>query len=220
MQNLGYTPKSGAGSVTYGALKRFGLLREADRGVRLSPLGLEIVKGEKEGQRDYAALRAAALTPTVHATIWEKYGAALPGDVTLQFELAEMGFTQKGSGDFLAQWKRTIEFARLADLTDTVSDDDGETIDRHDGTPQSVGIPAEMTAPAPAAPPLAAPGPQKGTLSVPVLGGGWATLHAPIPMTEKAWDHLIAVLQLLKPSATETPTPTSEPPPQAESESD
>jgi hypothetical protein len=201
MQNLGYTPKSGAGSVTYGAMKRFGLVADGDRGVALSPLGLAVVRGEEDGQRDYEALRLAALGPAVHAQMWERYGANLPGDVTLQFELAEMGFTRKGAADFVAQWKQTMEFARLADSPDAVPvDEDDDDESEMKAASEAALRPRSAAFPAPAA-----PGAGQGTLTVPVMGGGWATLHAPIPMTETAWDHLMLVLNALKPAAISSP---------------
>src|SRR4051812_3010470 len=70
MKNLGYAEKSGAGTVTYGALKRFGLLEDTDHGkVRLSDLGVGIVRGELSEQRDLEKIRRAALLPRVHRAV-------------------------------------------------------------------------------------------------------------------------------------------------------
>lgn len=225
IQHLGYTPKSGAGSVTFGALKRFGLLTTLDDGrVRLSELALTIIRAERSGHPNLDRVREAALLPPVHQEMWEQYGADLPADSTLVFDLANgKGFTTGGAQDFVRQWKRTMAYAKLAEITARLTEDDGRgdtpEVDEDASVTSSApaSAPPAPTQPSPAAasvPSAPAPGstsPEVSTavatsaLRVPLLGGQWATLQAPIPMTEEAWDHFITVLQALKPAATTRP---------------
>ncbi len=230
MEHLGYTAKSGAGTVTYGAVKRFGLLDDSETGrVHLSPLGLEIVRGEQTGQRNYDKLREAALRPPVHAEMWEQYGAGLPADSMVEFDLVQRGFTKKGATDFLAQWKRTMEFARLADTPDTVPSHDGDNgSEPTEFAPVTPAATAVEAAPAPvppiAAPVASSPQPQVAQqaggdppINIPVGRNLWATLSMPSPMTVERWDQMMAVLTAMKPALV---SEQSEPAPAQQSDND
>jgi len=204
MKNLGYTPKSGAGSVTYGALKRFGLLADAEgRKARLTPLGIEIVRGETTGQRDFDKLRKAALLPTLHKDMWDQYGADLPADSVIEFDLQQKGFTAGGATEFLGEWKRTMTFAKLAETTATFSE---QPSSNPDPSPESDHVPPTSTPQPQTASTPRAPAPSQvsepQTLRFPLLSGEWASLSVPIPMSEEAWDNFMAVLQSMKPAAT------------------
>jgi hypothetical protein len=189
MKNLGYTLRSGAGSVTYAALKRFGLLREDEnKRAGLTPLGVEIVRGESTGQRNYEKIREAALTPSLHKTMWEQYGADLPDDSVLQFDLVQKSFTTKGADEFLGQWKRTMTFAKLAEASGTVSTEASEN--------GSENEPENMTTlETPPKPPVA-----KGSRHYPIpLRDGDAALTVPEEMDDAAWTQMLAVLEAMKP---------------------
>ncbi len=208
MKNLGYTPKSGAGSVTYGALKRFGLLEDVEgRRAKLSPLGIDIVRGETTGQRDFDKLRKAALLPKVHKEIWEQYGADLPADSVIEFDLQQKGFTSGGAAEFLGEWKRTMIFAKLAEEAATVSDEPAEPPDSNPESSQMLSPTPDQKDP-PKSPQTEATSQTNAsqTLRFPLLGGKWASLSIPIPMTEEAWDNFMGVLQSMKAAATQPPS--------------
>lgn len=210
MKNLGYSARSGAGSVTFGALKRFGLLEDVeDRRSKLTPLGIEVVRGETTGQRDFDKLREAALFPKVHRAIWDQYGSDLPSDSVIVFDLEQKGFTAGGAAEFLGEWKRTMAFAKLAETGANVS---SET----DSQPENLEESAPMSSPTVQnpRPPTAQETPAQSvplgsqTLSFPLMDGQWASLSVPIPMSEEAWEHFMRVLQTMKPAATARSFPT------------
>jgi hypothetical protein len=198
MTNLGYTPRSGAGSVTYGALKRFGLLEDVEgRRAKLSDLGVTIVRGETTGQRDYEKLREAALMPLLHKEMWEQYGAELPTDSVIEFDLEQKGFTSGGASDFLGEWKRTMAFARLADSPASLSkDDEREPVDPQENVAQPVtpAVTAQVPAPSPAPP--APPGSRN--FPIPLRGTTDAALTVPPEMTEAAWQQMLKVIDAMK----------------------
>lgn len=118
-RDLGYSPGSGQGGVVLAALKKFGLIDDTGSGnartVRLTELALKIILDERpESSERLAAIQSAALTPPIHAELWQQYSPSLPSDETLLFRLqTEKGFTRSGAIEFLREFKDTIEFARL-----------------------------------------------------------------------------------------------------------
>jgi hypothetical protein len=110
----GYSPKSSGGKQTVAALRSFGLL-EGDSLVKLSGRALRILLDEREGSEERSRLvQQAALMPSVHARLWERYGAELPSPQTLRLSLIlDEGFNENSVDDFLAEYRETLEYARL-----------------------------------------------------------------------------------------------------------
>jgi hypothetical protein len=110
----GYSPKSSGGKQTIAALRSFGLL-EGDSLVKLSGRALRILLDEREGAEERSRLvQQAALMPPIHARLWERYGAELPSPQTLRLSLIlDEGFNENSVDDFLAEYRETLEYARL-----------------------------------------------------------------------------------------------------------
>jgi hypothetical protein len=113
----------------------------------------------------------------------------------------EREFTTTGADDFIAQWRRTLEFARLASGSAMVSPD-GEDNDQNDHQLQE---PPLLMPPAvlPPGPPAAEkpPGEQERTtrtVQVTYSPDEWALLQARFPMSEEDWDSMIDVLNAMK----------------------
>jgi hypothetical protein len=212
LQYWGYgSPKSGAGHVTYAALKRFGLLEDSGAGrARLTQRAQAILLAERQGKRDDARIREAALLPTVHKEIWEKHGTKLPSDENLKYELmTEKGFTPGGASEFIGEWKRTMAYAKLTDSGATVSPDGGET---PTGEEQKMTPPATIVAedhPASQEDPLERNEDDRRetrTVQVTYSPSEWALLQGRFPMSEDDWDAMIAVLTAMKRGLVSKPT--------------
>jgi hypothetical protein len=110
----GYSPKSSGGKQTVAALRAFGLV-DGDSLVKLSGRALRILLDEREGSEERLRLvRQAALMPTIHARLWERYGAELPSAQTLRLSLIlDEGFNENSVDDFLTEYRETLEYARL-----------------------------------------------------------------------------------------------------------
>jgi hypothetical protein len=110
----GYSPKSSGGKQTVAALRSFGLL-EGDTAVKLSGRALRILLDEREASEERERLlKQAALLPPLHSRMWERYGAELPSSQTLRLSLIlDEGFNENSVDDFLAEYKETLEFAKL-----------------------------------------------------------------------------------------------------------
>lgn len=204
LKHWGYGPKSGGGSVVYAALKRFGLLEDAGNGRgRLTARAQAILLAERDGRRDEAKIREAALLPTLHKEIWGKYGGSLPSEESLKYELmTERGFTPGGAEEFASEWKRTMAFAKLTGQAATISPDAGETpetqeseltplatIEREDVGPEQEQPQEERLLPERV----------KRTIQVPYSPTGWALVEAHFPMGERDWEQMLTVLQAMKP---------------------
>lgn len=196
-----YAPKSGPGSVTYAALKRFGLLEETGDGrARLTDLAQKILLADRENLRDLTRLRQAALQPKVHKKLWEEYGASLPSDEHLKYNLVrDMGFTKGGAREFLKQWKRTMTYARLSGPGATVPDDAGDPeADELQGLTPPATIEQEQERGQENDAFTAKAARSKRTIQVTYSPTEWALLQGEFPMTEQDWDAMIAVLEAMK----------------------
>jgi hypothetical protein len=212
LADWGYKPGSGLGLVAFAALKKFGLLVEEGSGAarkgRLSDDALAIILDRRPGSSErLKRIQEAALQPRIHQELWQKYGENLPSEETLRYELqVEKGFTERAVGEFVPQYRQTIEFAQLSDR-DKLS---VETEDKSHEVSATATIPveAEGRVSATASIPVEAEGPPTEgyvAVSLAVAAGKFATLRAPIPMTEAQWCQMISALEAQKPGFVSSP---------------
>lgn len=203
-QHWGYKSLNGPASLTLAALKKFGLISDegvgAARRARVTDLAVNIIGNPVEPERQ-AATRAAALNPAIHREMWDKYGATLPSDANLEWELTrERGFTQGGAREFIKNFRATVAFAQLADggtvaaQTPEVSevqqdDDDATGGDRYMPPPgrRSVQRVRRMSEPAGA------------VYTIPLPGRAPVIVEGEFPVTEQQWAQFMAVLNAMKP---------------------
>jgi hypothetical protein len=127
-----YSPTSSGALLTIAALKSFGLFTELEaasgRTVQLSPLGLKIVADKRpESVERNAAIKEAALTPKIHASIWRKYNGSLPSDAELEYRLEnDWKFNINSIKPFIKELRDTMSFAKLSE-SDKVSTGDEDT---------------------------------------------------------------------------------------------
>jgi hypothetical protein len=172
----GYAPKSGPGTVALAALKKFDLLEDegvaAQRKARLTELA-RLILLKPAGEERQQAIREAALRPPIHAELWEKYGGNLPADDNLRYELVgERGFTESGATEFLAEFRRTIEFAQLDNSVTVTSMGRSATLQ-----PAAAKWTAQSLSTG-AGPPA---------LQIPLARGGVVTLSASRLVTDAEW---------------------------------
>lgn len=116
VRHWGYSPRSSGGNQTLAALRAFGLLEMAGEGkVRLTERAVRILLDEREESPEREQLlRQAALSPALHARIWERYKGVLPSDATLRLYLvADEGFNERSVDEFIAELKETLEHAGI-----------------------------------------------------------------------------------------------------------
>lgn len=112
-------PKSSGLRSTIAALKQFGLIQYigtgAERKLKLTDDANRLYLDPRPNSPDREAIIVKlAKLPKPHATFWEKWGPDLPPDVEILAELKlELGFSESGASEFLAEYKATLEFAKL-----------------------------------------------------------------------------------------------------------
>jgi hypothetical protein len=220
----GYTnPTSGAASVTYAALRKFGLVDEEGTGqgrvARLTDLAYEIIHNPDPRE----AIWTAAMNPPIHQEFWSAYGNDLPSDDSLRWMLIQRGFTERGANEFIEEYKATLAFAGEG-VGDTVqgehmlrADRDGshdtrqqeqahQRNDHRDGG-QREERQEERREPR-------GGGGRSGnvlTIPVPIVGGSPITVEGEFPVSEAGWTQFIAVLQAMKPGLVAEPADAPRP---------
>ncbi len=112
---------------TVASLIYFGLMQDEGTGdkrtIRLTQSALRILLDMRPDSRERAELiKQAALAPKIHKQLWSKWGTNLPSDANLRHHLLfdwETPFNENAVDSFIAEYKSTIAFAKLAE-SDTV----------------------------------------------------------------------------------------------------
>jgi hypothetical protein len=119
--------QSSGARQTMAALNHFGLAdyqsRGNDRKVKLSDLALKIVLDTQPVSADRdIAIKVAALSPTIHRELFEKYGPLLPADFVIQTYLVrDRGYNEQAAKSLIGEYKDTLTFAGL-DKPDNMPD--------------------------------------------------------------------------------------------------
>jgi hypothetical protein len=112
-KSWGYGANSSGGIQTEAALKQFGLVEVMGRGkerrLKLSPLAIQIMESAPNTAQNARSIEKAALLPTIHRHLWERWRADLP-EGEAQNYLIERGFQRKGAEALVAEYKRTMSF--------------------------------------------------------------------------------------------------------------
>jgi hypothetical protein len=208
--HCGTNIESSAGLRLISALKQFGLVVEEgsgdDRQVRLSGRALDILLAESEdSDARIAAIKDAALSPKIHATIWNNYGGKLPSDATLRIYLIrQLEFNDGMVGRFIKDFRSTISFAKLVQ-GDTIdegnSGDDEESQNQDRGRAMSAVVQQDQSL-------------LKQTVRefpIPLLSGGIAVVKLPFPMSKDDFKHFTATLTAWEPALTREATSRRQP---------
>jgi hypothetical protein len=139
LKHWGYDdPKNSYAARVLAALKQFGLMKEAGTKVQLSELALRIILDKRPESTDRdAALKEAALSPKIHASLRAAWTDSPPTDHNLRHDLIfKWKFNENRVDKFIQEYKETLAFAKLdsSDSLPIAGDDkaniDGELTDR------------------------------------------------------------------------------------------
>ncbi len=176
MHHWGYKEDSSTGYSSMAALKKYGLIEHDGMGenkqIRLSDLALTILLDENADSPAHTdALRTAAMSPRIHAELWERYGADLPSDQSLKrYLVLEKNFNEAAVDELLAEYKQTISFAGLNHLPAPAT---SRTATTAPPTPEPEASSVRRPEPVAASkPPPRAIGPAAGTRSEPDFFSG------------------------------------------------
>jgi len=218
LSHWGYKPKSGAGGVVVAALKKFSLLDDEGSGegrtARLTDLGLDIILAPEGSPERRKAIQQAAVMPGIHQELLEKFPSGLPSDETLIYYLTrDRQFTDGAARELADELRATLAFAGLShagDILGSVADD--KPIEEARVMTPVADPPLTRQTHESRLQPLTPEGRQRA-VQLPVPGTSWVTLQGEFPMTEEAWDQMIALLSAMKPGLVAAPAaPAAETP--------
>ncbi|HEV3244557.1 MAG TPA: hypothetical protein VGZ31_09110 [Chthoniobacterales bacterium] len=195
LKTLGYGGRSGRAVRAIAALNQYGLTEESGakdaRKIRLSEQAQDILHLAETDERRRKALKAAALTPKINASLWERYGANLPDDVAIKpFLIREKGYNDNIVNWIIANYRATLEFAKLDKLVEDKPEDDKTeppAITAHDSIRTK---PPPMTTTA---------------QELPILVGTDRVARIPFPMADDDFEMLIKTLNLWKEKLVQPP---------------
>jgi hypothetical protein len=186
------TPTSGPASVTFAALKKYGLVEDEGSGDarvgQLTDLAVDIIMKPEP----LSAIQQAALTPPINREMWDRFKADIPPEDALRYEfVVKRGFTENGFRDFIRVYRDTVAYARLGETDGDVGTPDERSARAADSRTEDV--PARQAVPVP-------PATDVSTYTVPVALGVNVTVSGPFPLTTKAWEQFMTVLVAMRPA--------------------
>jgi hypothetical protein len=203
VHHWGYKGMTGPANLSVAALKKFGLLTDEGKGAerrgRLTHLAVEIIANPDHAARA-EAIKQAALTPTAHRELWDRYGNELPSDANLRWELVrQRGFTEGGAEDFIRGYKQTVAFAQLeaSDRSPRTANDAPVADDSHAVLPDAhePASPVASSEPADTRTQSSA-----SRFPIPIFNGGTVVVEGEFPLSEEDWNQFMAVLSAMKPA--------------------
>ncbi len=125
-KGMGFTDeKNGAASVALSALRKFGLLEEAEGGLKLTGRALVLVIPGGNPIDRRKALRDCALAPKIYQELWAKWHDGLPNDDAIAYDLeTSRNFNPKAVRGFIGDFRATMQYAGLTGKAEG-SEDEG-----------------------------------------------------------------------------------------------
>lgn len=202
----GYDPKSSKAMSEAAALIKYGLLSDdgigSKRTIKLTESGIKLSYNPDINSPEYLdGLKNAALMPSIHQELWQRYIGNLPDDAVIKrYLVVDKKFNEQYVDEFISQFRRTIEFAKLSP---------SDTIEVAAAEIDSQAAPMTQTAPetrTPAVPSLRRPQfygggsstpivPALDELSLPLESGKMIRIPK---MTEDDYELFLETLQLWK----------------------
>lgn len=115
---LGYSGLNGASASVMSALKKYGLLEEVGKDLKVSHQALTILVDPKDSLDRANLIRLAAFSPALFSELRAQYGDSVPSDENLRSYLLKRGFAQSSIDAPIRSYRETISF--VADLPEEV----------------------------------------------------------------------------------------------------
>jgi hypothetical protein len=212
---LGYNGRNGASLRAIAALNHFGLTEESgskdNRRIRLTDLAQDIIHLPDEDEKKVSSLKKAALMPTIHQVLWERYQSTLPSDATIKsFLIRDKSYNESATLDVIKNYRESFDIAKLGDLIELNPSAPKDVNEVKPPIPETSSI---TTATVPqrshssidqAETPLSRAAPISQEL--PILVDHGQVARIPFPMSEEAFDLLIGTLNLWKKKLVQPPS--------------
>lgn len=145
----GYSGLNGAALGVLSALKKYGLLEDQGKTLRVSDLALTIIADPIASPGRRAAVQKAAFSPPLFSAIRAEYPGAIPGDDIVRSYLLKKGFAATAIGAALDSFRETMKMVTSEGLgyNESLSDQESEDKDVESGTSNELpkGISQHLT---------------------------------------------------------------------------
>lgn len=202
VRHLGYNSLNGASATALAGLKQFGLIADAGRGmVRLTELAIDILEPVGPDERS-AAIREAAFSPGLFASLREKFPDRTPSKDNLRAHLVRQDFTQAAIPSAIDAYLDTCSY--VDEQTEKSrfdgADQSAELVPSdEDRAPENAPVPAEATRVAAIAPSAQSVPSKVGIWSETIrLGDSSATLELPEEMTADEFDDFLTWMDFVR----------------------
>jgi len=126
VQHMGYSSLNGASATVLASLKQYGLVTDSGKGMlRLSEAALDLLEPESEMGR-LNALRTAAFSPDLFASLRERFPDTVPSDSNLRAHLLRQGFTSAAVKSVVPSYLETCEYLTTSNVIEG-NDSNGKT---------------------------------------------------------------------------------------------
>ncbi len=219
----GYTVKSSKGAQVLAATKKFGLTEDKGKGdarvIGLTPLGRELVYYTASNQGAEAWLeraQTAALAPTLHRELWDRYSGQLPPDGVLKdYLVLTRHFNAESADEAIGVLRRSLAFAGVTAATSATITEPRNGEPREEGTEPMTHVVAPAVQPSPPAAssaqgsarptlsgssaPVPSTDPAPVTVNILLPENGWASISTSGRLSEAQWSQFMDVLKAMKP---------------------
>lgn len=107
---MGYTGVNGASLGVLSALKKYLLLEEVGKELKVSALALSILVDPPNSTERQGAIRSAAAAPALFATLFDEFGDSPPSDENLRAFLLKRNFAQTAVDTPIRTYRETLSF--------------------------------------------------------------------------------------------------------------
>lgn len=105
--------RNGSALKTISSIKKYNLLEETSRGLKVSDLAVDILLEGKGSEKRNFALKLAAFAPSLFAELNDQYGNQLPIDDVIRAGLVKKGFTRDAADVAIKKFRETVEFIKF-----------------------------------------------------------------------------------------------------------
>ena len=107
-QAAGYGGLNGAALTVLSALKKYTLLEESGKELRVSPLAMTIIADPVESQERREAIQAAAFAPVLFVEIRKQFPGTVPGDEIVRSFLIKRAFSASSVDTAIRAFRETM----------------------------------------------------------------------------------------------------------------
>jgi len=124
----GYSSVSGRVRTKLGALRKYGLVDDTPNGTKVSDLAVRIIYADQNSEDQLAALREAALRPSLFRELYESHSEASENAIK-SYLVVKKGFSDAGAKEAARSFHATVEVSQLEGSSYTprgTTSEDGE----------------------------------------------------------------------------------------------